>query len=134
MGAPKFLVQRYPPQEPKHRPRIFPGDTFPVVYEARAIDLENVGNVHGEPEVVNAGTARVFNQDTSTWVELSPGETEVDVEITPPNGDVGALLSYTVPATVTVEGEYLIYVKGVFPDGEVYTLSRRFQVQEFGRT
>lgn len=134
MGSPKFLVERYPVFEPKHRPRIFPGDTFPVIYEARQIDLDNVGNVHGEPEVVSDATARVYNQDESDWVELEPGETEVDITVIPPNGGVGALLSYTVPSAVNVEGEYILYIKAIFPDGEVYTANRRFQVQEFGRT
>ena len=134
MGKPKFLVLRYPPYDAKHRPRIYPGDTFPVVYEAREIDLNNIGNVHGSPETVVSATAKLRSADPEAWVEIGGvGVTEVDIDVEAPNGDVGAILSYTVGSEFTTEGEYVLYIKATFADGGVYTSNRRFQVQEFGR-
>ena len=134
MGSPKFLVFRHPPYEQKHRPRIYPGDSFPVVYEARQLDPNNFNNVHGLPESVVSATAKLRSSDADDWVELGgTGVTEAVVDITPPNGDMGAILTYSVPSVFTSEGEYILYIRATFPDGEVYTSNRRFQVQEYGR-
>ena len=134
MRSPKMLIIRHPPYLAKHRPRIYPGDTFPVIYEARQIDQNDFQRVDGAPETVIEATAKLRSLDTDTWVELGGvGVTEVDVDIEAPNGEVGALLSYTVPSSFTNEGDYILYIKAVFPDGEIYTSNRKFQVQEFGR-
>lgn len=129
-----MLIIRHPPYQVKHRPRIYPGDTFPVIYEARQIDQNNFQRVEGQPETVLSATAKLRSMDADTWVDLGGvGVTEVDIDIEPPNGEAGAMLSYTVPSVFTEEGDYILYIKAVFPDGEIYTTNRKFQVQEFGR-
>lgn len=134
MAVPKFLLERYPPYSQRSRPKIFPGDTFPVVYEARQVDQQNFGNVDGLPEAVVSATAKVRSLNDDAWLELGGvGVTEVEIDVVPPNGDIGAMLSYTIPSAFTVEGDYYIYITAVFGDEEVFTINRKFTVMEFGR-
>ena len=132
--SPKTLILRFPDWNPKSRPKIFPGDTLSIVYEARKVDANDFKNVQGLPEEVLDATAKVRSLDNDTWVEIGGvGVTEVDAQVAPSNGNTGAIISYTFPSSVSIEGDYIIYIKAVFADGDVYTANRKFQVQEFGR-
>ena len=120
--------------------RIYQGDTFPVKYECRKPNLEDTRDSRGLPATPISASIRVYDSINSAFLELGgPGVYDVDAEITAATGtdagDLGAMVTYTLPATFTqVSGDYTLFLTAEFADSPtnvILTENRRYKVEEY---
>lgn len=117
------------------KPRIYVGDTFPIVIEHRLVDTSptpiSATQNRGVPADVDTAVISLWSVASAAYLELGGvGITEVAATITPATSTVGALITYTItPSFTQVAGDYAAFVSFSYDGGQVTTVRQRYKVQ-----
>jgi hypothetical protein len=117
--------------------KIYPGDTYPVQYQIRKKDPDDLADTQGLPQAVVSGFAQVLDGNTGEFLELGGVDvTTAPVTVVAPTGsgryDRGATITYRVPAAFTATpGTYTLFITITLSDGSIQTENRKYVVNEF---